>query len=199
MEKLIKMTGGENIFQMNKSPINKTNMVIFLAIGCGLIFYSGNSYAAYFAKKATNAVCFTPGMACQQSVVNEISAAQESIKVQAYVLSNPDILAALVSAKQRNIDVKVILDKSQLVDHKEYKAASTYLIDNKIPVWEDYKPPIAHNKILIIDDRILMTGSYNFSESANKNAENFLKISDGSLSRVYIKNFERRLKESRKL
>lgn len=181
---------------------NKRNLPLLISIPClalGIAAWSSSADAAYFAKKATNAVCFTPGIACQQSVVNEISAAQESIKVQAYVLTNPDILAALVSAKQRNIDVKVILDKSQLVDHKEYKAASTYLISNKIPVWEDHKPPIAHNKILIIDDRIIMTGSYNFSESANKNAENFLKISDGALSRVYIRNFEKRLKESKKL
>lgn len=160
---------------------------------------SGNAYGAYFAKKSTNAVCFTPGTTCQQSIVNEISAAQESIKVQAYVLTDPDILAALVSAKQRNIDVKVIIDKSQTIDHKSYKAASAYLIGNKIPVWEDYKPPIAHNKIIIIDDRIIMTGSYNFSENAIKNAENMLKISDGALARVYIRNFEKRLKESKKL
>ena len=136
---------------MNKN-IHHLISLPLLAMAIG--FSSTNAYAAYFAKKSTYAVCFTPGISCQQSIVNEISAAQESIRMQAYVLTNPDILAALVSAKQRNIDVKVILDKSQTVDHKEYKATSAYLLGNKIPVWEDNKPPIAHNKILIIDDRI---------------------------------------------
>ena len=77
-----------------------------MAIG----FSSTNAYAAYFAKKSyLRGLFLTPGISCQQSIVNEISAAQESIRMQAYVLTNPDILAALVSAKQRNIDVKVIL------------------------------------------------------------------------------------------
>ncbi len=147
---------------------------------------------AHFGKKATYTACFTPGGQCSQQILNEITGAQDSIKMQEYELTDPDILLALVKAKQRSVDVKVILDKTQI-------KAATYLAQNKIPVWIDNKPAIAHNKIILLDDNITMVGSYNASDSAQKrNAENLLTIVDRNLYRVYLKNFEKRLNESKK-
>jgi phosphatidylserine/phosphatidylglycerophosphate/cardiolipin synthase-like enzyme len=42
-----------------------------------------------------------------------------------------------------------------------------------IPVWIDYEPAIAHNKVIIIDGRLVIGGSYNYTAAAQKrNAEN---------------------------
>jgi phosphatidylserine/phosphatidylglycerophosphate/cardiolipin synthase-like enzyme len=182
----------------------KKNKLLFNLITTFLCFYaigsiSATAYGAYFGKRSTYAVCFTPGNACQSMILNEITGAQESIKIQAYVFDDPEILAALVAAKQRNIDVKVVVDKSQVKDHKNYPAASAYLLANHIPVWDDYKPPIAHNKVYIFDDRITLVGSYNPTNHALHNAENLAKINDGGFARAYLRNFEKRLKESNKL
>lgn len=181
---------------------NKRNFPLLISIPCLALCvaaWSSSADAAYFGKRSTYSICFTPGDACQNMILNEITAAQESIKIQAYVFDDPQILAALVTAKQRNIDVKVVVDKSQVKDHKNYPAAAAYLLNNKIPVWEDYKPPIAHNKIFIFDDRITLVGSYNPTNHAIHNAENLAKINDGGFARIYIRNFEKRLAESKKL
>lgn len=186
---------------MGKRKIMNLFKRLFLTFLClyGIGAIPITADAAYFGKRSTYAVCFTPGDACQNMILNEITAAQESIKIQAYVFDEPQILAALVTAKQRNIDVKVIVDKSQVKDHKNYPAASAYLLANHIPVWDDYKPPIAHNKVYIFDDKITLVGSYNPTNHATHNAENLAKVSDGGFARIYLRNFEKRLKESKKL
>jgi phospholipase D len=66
-------------------------------------------------------------------------------------------------------------------------------IDIKI----DYLPSIAHNKIIIIDGKITITGSFNFSHAAQfKNAENVLIIQDVGLAKQYINNWLSREKVS---
>ena len=170
-----------------------------ILLGALISLNAENAEAAHFSKKATYNVCFTPGNTCQQSILHELTAAQESIRIQAYQLEDPQILAALINAKHRNLDVRVIVDKSQVDDHKDKTSVAHYLLSNRIPVWVDEKPSIAHNKVILIDDDVVITGSYNFSEHALKNAENEIKITDRSLYRLYLKNFDNRLKESKKL
>lgn len=51
--------------------------------------------------------------------------------------------------------------------------------------------PIAHNKIMIIDGEIVITGSSNFTKEAEeKNAENLLAIRDNALAAKYIENWK---------
>ena len=47
-----------------------------------------------------------------------------------------------------------------------------------------------HNKVMIIDDRIVITGSYNFSENAESNDENTLILESGDVADAYTTNFE---------
>ncbi|MGC1855109.1 MAG: phospholipase D-like domain-containing protein, partial [Candidatus Aquirickettsiella sp.] len=68
------------------------------------------------------------------------------------------------------------------------------------PCWIDYKPAIAHNKIMIIDEKEVITGSFNFTKAAqNKNAENLVIIHDAQLANIYLKNWQRRRAVSRYL
>ena len=54
----------------------------------------------------------------------------------------------------------------------------------------DSKHAIAHNKLMLIDERTIITGSFNFTSAAEKkNAENMLVIRDPSLALIYIKNW----------
>jgi phosphatidylserine/phosphatidylglycerophosphate/cardiolipin synthase-like enzyme len=67
-----------------------------------------------------------------------------------------------------------------------------------IPVFIDDKHAIAHNKIMIIDDRVVITGSFNFTKAAeNKNAENLLILDDlPDLTRAYQDNFQQHLRHA---
>lgn len=134
--------------------------------------------------------CFTPGQNCTAEITAVIDAAKQSIFVQAYSFTSAPIATHLIAAKKRGVKVNVILDKSQ---RTQRYSASHFLVNQHIPCWIDYKPAIAHNKIMIIDEKEVITGSFNFTKAAqNKNAENLLIIHDAQLAHLYMKNWQRR-------
>jgi phosphatidylserine/phosphatidylglycerophosphate/cardiolipin synthase-like enzyme len=86
------------------------------------------------------------------------------------------------------VKVEVILDKSQRTDR--YSSA-TFLYNQGIPVKIDAQHAKAHNKVMIIDGETVITGSFNFTKTAEEsNAENLLVIRDKKLAERYIKNWE---------
>ena len=136
----------------------------------------------------TVSVYFSPNGGCTQAIVNEINKSTKNIKVQAYSFTSKDIAQALVDAKKRGVLVEAILDKSNRTSR--YSAA-TFLLNVGIPTLIDDKHSIAHNKIIIIDDEIVITGSFNFSKAAEEtNAENLLILKNKELAKVYFQNYE---------
>ena len=140
---------------------------------------------------------FSPYGGCTKSIVDAIHEAKSSIYVMAYAFTSKPIAAALMEAHGRGVEVKILIDRSQL------KAKHTQLLDilqKGIAVFIDSAPGIAHNKVMIFDEKRVLTGSFNFSHGAEtKNAENILFIQDPDLAQVYKKNWENRAKSSRQL
>jgi phosphatidylserine/phosphatidylglycerophosphate/cardiolipin synthase-like enzyme len=140
-------------------------------------------------------VCFTPGQNCTQQIVDVIDNTQKTLFIQAYQFTSPPISKAVVLAKRRGVDVKLILDKSQYSQGKYCSAL--FFAHEGVPVWIDYKPNIAHNKIMVSDNTKIVTGSFNFSINAQeRNAENMLIITNPQLASKYTRNFDRRLGSS---
>lgn len=140
-------------------------------------------------------VAFSPNGGASEAVIKAISEARKSIKVQAYGFTSAPIAKALFDAHKRGVDVKVILDKSQ----KTAKYSSlTFFKNNNIPVKIDYDFAIAHSKVMIIDDVNIITGSFNFTKSAEENnAENILVIrGNKDLAKKYITNWQWRWENS---
>ncbi len=134
--------------------------------------------------------CFTPGGACTQLIVDTINSAQQNIDVQAYGFSSEPIINALVKAEAKGVKVRVILDKSNLSARSSGIEA---LKQAGIPMSIDYKVKIAHNKVMILDNQTLITGSFNFTSSAQtRNAENVLVIHNPQLAGQYEQNFMNR-------
>ena len=101
--------------------------------------------------------------------------AQATIRVQAYWFTSRPILRALAAVQKRGVDVAVILDRSQ--DRWDAPGASytaaTYLTNAGVPVFIDPAPGIAHNKVMVLDSAIVITGSFNFAAAADtRNVEN---------------------------
>lgn len=174
-----------------------------VAIICSLIL--GVSYFGVEVYKHINSyhevegiwrACFTPNQKCQKLILQNINEAKESIRLQAYSFTDNDIASALIKAHQRNVDVKVILDHSNL---KAGNPLLKELMVEKIEVRIDKPNGIAHNKICIVDKKIVLTGSYNFSAAAYKrNTENLLFIHDKKVAEEYIDNWQNRWNRSSK-
>lgn len=135
-------------------------------------------------------VCFTPNKVCQSQIIHKIDKAAKSIYVQAYSFTDQDIANALVRASKKGVSVKVILDKS---NRKDGRSAKDIVTQNEIPLRFDSPTGIAHNKIIVIDDHIVISGSYNFSVAAYKrNTENLLIFSSSLLAKEFIQNWQSR-------
>ncbi len=132
-------------------------------------------------------VYFSPKGGCTEAVVRELDAARQTVFVQAYSFTSKDIAAALLHAHQRGVVVHVILDKSNLTEN--YSDAD-FVAHSGISVLIDDKHAIAHNKIIIIDGQVVITGSFNFTTQAeHSNAENLLVIHDRALAERYLANW----------
>jgi len=141
-------------------------------------------------------VCFSPKGGCTEFIVKEINAAKSEILVQAYSFTSAPIAKALTDAFKRGVKVEAILDKSQ---RREKYTAATFLVNTGIPTFIDDKHAIAHNKIMIIDKETVITGSFNFTKSAEeKNAENLLIIRNKDLAKIYMENWEKHKEHSEK-
>jgi len=148
------------------------------------------SFALPFSHNASYQVCFTPGGDCTAEIVESLATAQSAIWVQAYSFTSKPIAQALLAAAQRGVKVQVILDKSQRSQH--YSAAQ-FLFNQGIPTWIDQHVAIAHNKVMVIDENTVITGSFNFTQAAQKsNAENLLIIHDPQLAKQYLQNWQNR-------
>ncbi len=116
------------------------------------------------------AVYFSPNGGCTDALVAEIAAARRSILVQAYSFTSAPIAEALVKAAGRGVKVSAVLDESN--ETAKYTGAS-FLVNASIPTLIDDKHAISHNKVMVIDDATVVTGSFNFTKNAEKNnAEN---------------------------
>lgn len=149
-----------------------------------------NPWEGTFDDHTRYSVCFTPNGHCTDMIVEAIDRAKTSIKVQAYSFTSAPIIHALIAAKQRGVQLDILLDKSNV--NQPYSGVHD-LEMNEVPFLVDYQPAIAHNKVMIIDDHVVITGSFNFTKNAQaRNAENALIIDSPELASFYEKNFNLR-------
>jgi phospholipase D len=184
---------------IEKSATKKNFIQLKIAILLAFVIGAASGYegAIYFRKDyeslaTTSAiqVRFSPGGQCIPFIEQAIGMAQKQVLVQAYAFTSAKIAQALMDAHQRGIIVKVLVDRSQLTAKG---SQIKKVVDEGIPVALDIVPGIAHNKVMIIDDAYVLTGSFNWSNAAEyRNAENLLLITDNKVNKIYKSNWEKR-------
>jgi phosphatidylserine/phosphatidylglycerophosphate/cardiolipin synthase-like enzyme len=172
---------------MEKLPV-KTNRFLSLLL-CVFVLASPFFADAQQASNpaATWQVYFSPQGGATDAIVQSLNKARCSVFVQAYSFTSTPIAKALVRAHQHGVKVFVLLDKSQ----KAYKSSTAkFLVGAGIPVFIDDVHAIAHNKVIIIDNESVITGSFNFSKAAEeRNAENLLIIRSKELAARFLENW----------
>lgn len=169
---------------MKKITKNSKAILILLLLS----FASGNLTTANAEARNKPKLCFSPEGHCQTLLISTLAQARKSIRVQAYSFTSAPIAQALIEARQHGVDVAVVLDRSQPT---ERYSVLPLLLEASIPTKIDYCCAIAHNKVMIVDERWVVTGSYNFTKSAEeKNAENLLVLDDPDLAEAYRQNWE---------
>ena len=132
-------------------------------------------------------VYFSPNGGCQQAVVSEIRKATQTIDIAMYYLSSREIAQALAKAHQKNVQVRIVLDQGQEI---ESASKSGYLIKHDIEIRYHLGFGLMHNKFAIIDGKSLITGSFNWTLTAEeRNEENLLIITDEGTIEKYKERF----------
>lgn len=121
---------------------------------------------------------FSPEGSAEQLVLKTIETAQHNIRLMGYSFTSPEVVRALISAKRRGVDVKVVLDEKGNRG-KGCVAAMNLLVNAGIPVRTVSKFKILHDKVIVADGRHTEVGSFNYSRAADKsNSENVLVVWD---------------------
>jgi phosphatidylserine/phosphatidylglycerophosphate/cardiolipin synthase-like enzyme len=163
----------------------KLRMLGCLVLGAGLLVTGCGPQASI---PQGIQVYFSPKGGATDAVVNALNQATNAVLVQAYSFTSAPIAKALVDANRRGVRVQAILDHSQRTE--KYSEAD-FLKNSGIRTLIDAQHAIAHNKIIIIDGYLVLTGSFNFTRAAEEhNAENLLLINDPVLAKEYIANWQ---------
>ena len=136
---------------------------------------------------------FSPEGSAQQLVLNTIDSAQQSIRMMAYSFTDPDVMKALIAAHRRGVDIKIVIDEKGN-RNRASMAAMNLMVNTGIPLRTNGRFPIQHDKILIVDNHTVESGSYNYSRAgSSRNSENVLVIHDvPELAQTYLTHWQSR-------
>lgn len=128
-------------------------------------------------------VYFSPQDKPSYRIIQLINNAKHYIYIPTFLITHKSITEALINAKKRNVDVKIIIDANS-VNTRNTK--HQILRDNNIPLKTENYAGKLHSKTMIIDNEYIILGSMNFSNSGeNKNDENMLVIKNSVFSKNY--------------
>jgi len=125
----------------------------------------------------------------EKAIIEQLNQAKESIDIAMCYFTDRELANAVIEAHNRGVRVRVYLDK----DQKEAKySKSRYLAKHGIAIRYSDNPYIMHHKFCVIDNEVVITGSYNWTASAGeRNNENLLVIRDPPLANRYEQEFNR--------
>lgn len=119
------------------------------------------------SRAATIEVLYAPEDAPLDRIVALYNRAHRYLYVAVYGLSNPRAVEALVAAKKRGIDVRVLTDRGRLDDPKQRAAVNTLRLAG-IPVKVNQHDGLMHLKQVVMDDEVNASGSMNHTTSGNR-------------------------------
>lgn len=139
-------------------------------------------------------IYFSPEDSTMERVLELVQEAEESVGFMAYSFTDDDLAKAMIAAHKRGVEVEGVMDKAQALSNQGGEYLN--MLEAGIDVLLDGNPKSMHHKVIIIDDEIVVTGSYNFSKSAKtRNDENTLILFD----REIAGEFENELTRVRKI
>lgn len=136
------------------------------------------------------AVIFTSeDPALEQAIVPLVGDATKSIRFLAFSFTDYPLAEAMIQRAQSGVDVKGVFEK---VGSDTDAAELDTLFCAQVPVRQDGNSSFMHNKVIVVDERYVVTGSLNFSTNAEEsNDENVIIIDNPEIARLYMQDFER--------
>lgn len=131
----------------------------------------------------------SPGEGPWRRIVSLIDAAERTIDVCVFTITHDPITRALIAADRRGVRVRIVSDGGTA---REPGSDLARLAASGVEVRVDRSPALMHHKIALFDDRVVLTGSYNWTRAAaESNYDNVLVTDDRRALAAYRKIFDR--------
>jgi phosphatidylserine/phosphatidylglycerophosphate/cardiolipin synthase-like enzyme len=165
--------------------------VLPLALSLSLAVLPSTLTISSAATEVTVEVCFAPEDDCAAFAERAIEGADREILVSAYRLTvGSGIVGALIRAKERGVDVRVIADRGAPCGRA---SGIGPLAAAGVPIWIDDRARLAHAKTMVIDAAVTLQGSYNWTRGAAENSEDLNLISSPTVAGAYAAHWRQRL------
>lgn len=127
--------------------------------------------------------------ALEQAIIPLVGGAQSSIRFLAFSFTDYPLANAMITRAQAGVSVAGVYEN---VGSSTEAAEFRTLHCAGVPVRKDGNPSFMHNKVVIVDGRFVITGSMNFSTSAEEsNDENVIILDNPEIASQYLQDFDR--------
>jgi phosphatidylserine/phosphatidylglycerophosphate/cardiolipin synthase-like enzyme len=135
-------------------------------------------------------VYFSPDDGVAKRVVTLLRGAKDSIYFMAYSFTADDFGDVIRQKAKAGLTVQGVMEEAQVKSNKGTEFEPFQVAG--LQVYQDGNPGQMHHKVFIIDQKIVITGSYNFSSSAERtNDENVVIFFDPQIAAQYLAEFQR--------
>lgn len=139
---------------------------------------------------------FSPNEGAEQLEVKAINSSKREIRMMAYSFTSAPVVRALLQARNRGVDIKLVADsKANTAEDRSGKARAALgaLVNAGVQVRLVDVFAIAHDKVTVIDGEHTETGSFNYTAAAaSRNSENVMVVwNNPQLAQGYLKHWER--------
>jgi cardiolipin hydrolase len=136
-----------------------------------------------------NLVFFSPGEDCVNHIIDLINDAYNHLDICVFTISDDRITSAIVDAMKNGVEVRIISDNSKVEDTgSDVEDLSRVGIPVKLDTTDNHM----HHKFCVVDKKIVLTGSYNWTRSAALyNQENIISTDDELVVEKFLSEFEK--------
>ena len=141
-------------------------------------------------KKKLREAFFFPSVESEKRMINHLGKAEKKLLICVFALTNDNLANAIREAKTRGVEIRMIFDDEMM---RNAGSDVKKLHDEGFQVRVDLDPKAhMHHKFVVIDDLVLITGSYNWTvQATKKNNENVVVLEDPELAAKYTEEFNK--------
>jgi len=132
-------------------------------------------------------IYFSPEDKVMDRIIPIVSSAQSNIRFLAFSFTDYPLAQAMIDRAAAGVDVAGVYEKvGSETDSAEMK---TFFCAH-VPVRQDVNPKFLHDKLIVVDNHIVITGSFNFSSNAtDNNDENVMIVDNAEIANLYLQEF----------
>jgi len=132
-------------------------------------------------------VAFSPGLACLRLLVGTLKLARSTVDACVFTITDDRITEVLLDLFARGVRVRIVTDDEKVLDPgSDVKR----LAEAGLEVRTDRSPDHMHHKFAVVDGKVLVHGSYNWTRSAADNQENLCVTTSPAMVEPFARRFE---------